>query len=309
MVIKSAKISNHAKDFSNPENSVVEIKGQKGIICLTNGINVPKAEGQAMPSKITGFLTESFMKRPYLGTEAMDAMFKRANDSVLLTQSPQYPSFASTSCVFILKNKFIFASAGDNVIYHFVDGVIKNVFFGASGTDALYLGNTRFSTPKVSEQFTFGRGENTFLICSRKFAESLSEAQLEQALAHSTKISQKGKNRQTEVDCDLWLKELWGMINNFDDREEYSAVATSLPAKKKSKKAIIIGIIIGVVVLVAAFLLVGCFTRGKGPQPPPEGAPGMTEPMYAPGEGGFVPPTGPRGETAPAPPTRPAKPQ
>ena len=57
--------------------------------------------------------------------------------------------------------------------------------------------------------------------------------------------------------------------------------------------------------LVAAFLLVGLFTRGKGPQPPQEGAPGMTEPMYAPGEGGMVPPTGPRGETAPAPPTRP----
>ncbi len=305
MDISSAKISNHADNLRDPENAKVEIKGQRGVICLVNGINVPKTEGHSMPSKVTRILIESFMKRPSLGTEAMDAIYKLANNGVLVTQSPRYPSFASAGSVFFLKNKFVFSCAGDNVIFHFVDGMIKEVFSGNSSGDAVYLGNTRFASPKVSEQITFAKGVNTFLVCSKRFADCFPESVLEETLANATQVTQRGKERITEVNCDRWLSELWDMIENFDDREEYSAVATSLPEKKKSKKGLIIGIIAGVIVLVAAFLLVGLFTRGKGPQPPQEGAPGMTEPMYAPGEGGMVPPTGPRGETAPAPPTRP----
>ena len=307
MELKCAKISNHARDVLNPENSMVEIKGQKGVCCLVNGINLPKTDGQAMPSKVTRIFIESFMKRPSVSNEAMDAIYKLANNGVLVTQSPQYPAFASASGIFMLKNKFVFASAGDNVIFHFVDGILKEVFSGANGADPVYLGNTRFSTPKVSDQMTFAKGENTFLMCSRKFAEAFSERDIEEALARATHVTQKGKERVTDVKCDRWLRELWDMLGNIDDREEYSAIAMSLPAKKKSKKALIIGIIIAVVVIAVAFLAVGFFTRGRGPQPPQEGAPGMTEPMFAPGESGFEPPTGPRGETAPAPPTRPAQ--
>lgn len=75
--------------------------------------------------------------------------------------------------------------------------------------------------------------------------------------------------------------------------------------KKKSKKKLIIIIIISVVVVAAAVFAVGFFTRSKGPQPPQEGAAGMTEPLFAPGEGGQYNVTGPNGEQAPAPPTRP----
>lgn len=310
MDIKSAKISNHARDFFNPENSMVEIKGQRGVICLANGINVPKAEGQSMPSKVTRILIESFMKRPSLGTEAMDAIFKLSNNGVLVTQSPQYPSFASASGVFVLKNKFVFATAGDNVIFHFVDGMIKTVFSG--GEDSVSLGNTRFASPKVSEQMTFSRGTNTFLICSRKFAESFSEQTLEEALARATRTTQNGKAQVTEVDCDRWLKELWDMIKNLDDREEYSAVAASFPEKKKPKKGLIIGIIIGAVILigVAAFFIMGTIRRSNAQPPEPPKQESMTEPLYAPGEWNATPPTGPRGETAPvpeAPPTKPAQ--
>ena len=300
-----AKISNHAKNVLNPENSMVELKGQKGVACLACGVNTPKTEGQSMPSKVTRIVIESYMKRPSLSTEAMDSIFKLANNGVLVTQSPQYPSFASTACVFMLKNKFVFASAGDNIIFHFVNGVIRNVFAGAAGDEPICLGNTRFSAPKVSEQLGFAKGENTFLICSKKFADAFSDAELEEALARATHVSGSGKSQKKEVKCDRFIKDLYDSIGRKDDADDYSAVAFTLPEKRKSTKTLIIALIIALVVLVAAFFAIGFFTRGRGPQPPQEGAPGMTEPMFPPGQGGMVPPTGPHGETAPSPPTRP----
>lgn len=304
MDIKCAKISNQDKNKLNPKTAEGVFKGQRGVCCLSCGVNAPKDDPQAAAEKVTEIIVESYMRRPALSVEAADGIFARANDRVLLAQSPEFPSCVSSSAVFILKNKFMYASAGNNVIFHYVDGVLKEVFTGSNSNDPEYLGNPRFASPKTSEQFTMGKGENTFLICSAKFASSVSEEIIEETLKRSTHVSQKGNAKNTEVKCDRWLKALYDQIPNKKPADDYSAVALSVPAKKKSTKKLVIGIIIAVVLLVAAFLAVGFFTRGRGPQPPQEGEPGMTQPLNAPGMNQERP-TGPNGEVAPDPPTRP----
>ncbi len=302
MDLKCARISNHASNFMNPENSIAVIKGQRGVCCLSSGINMPKAGGESAPAKVTGIIADSFMRRPSLSTEASDAIFKRGNDMVLVNQSPQYPSFVSSSAVFFLKNKFVVASAGDNVVFHFVNGVLQQVYAGDTGADPVYLGHIRFSSPKTSEQITFGKGENTFLICSRKFAEAFTENQLEEELIRATHVTQKGKKSISEVKCDRWLKALWDSIANISDADDYSAVAFTLPAKMKSAKTLVIAAIVAVILAAAIFFAVGFFTRKppqppEAPQPPQQGQEGDPNSMER--------PVGPNGETPPDPPTRP----
>lgn len=307
MELSCAKISNHADNLMNPGNAAVEMKGQKGVCVLSSGINVPKTGAQPITDKVTGIVVESYMRRPSLSTEAADTIFKFANDSVLVAQSPQYPSFASTSAVFVLKNKFMFACAGDNVIFHFVNGVLKSVFTTARGEEPTPLGNLHYAAPKVSDQIAFGKGTNTFLMCSRKFASSFSESQLESALIRATHTTQKGNKQSSEVKCDRWLGMLWDSIPNRSDADDYSAVAFSLPEKKKSVKGLIIAIIIAIVLAVGIFFLVGALTHPK-PGAPGQGGP---QPPQAPQQNqdfdynNMERPTGPNGEVAPDPPTRP----
>lgn len=301
MELKCAKISNHASNKANPNNAVLEMKGQKGVCTLACGINMPKADAETTPAKIAGIITESFMKRPSLSTEASDAIYKRANDRVLLDQSPQYPACVSASSIYMLKNKFVMATAGDNVIFHFVNGQLRQVFAGDMGNDPLYLGHVRYSSPKTGEAVTFGKGTNTFLICSKKFAQALNEEIISNELIRATHVSQKGSKQVSEVKCDRWLKALWDNLGRINPNDDYSAIAFSLPEKRKSTKTLVIGIVIAVVVAVLAFLAVGFFTHPKKPdqrqqmQQGQEGDPNTYEKEV-----------GPNGELPPDPPTRPA---
>ena len=306
MDIRCAKISNRADNIMNPESAMGAFKGQKGVCALSCGINMPRAEIQQTPAAITKDIVESFMRRPSLGTEASDAIFKRANDRVLVNQSPQqYPACVSSSAVFCLKNKFVFATAGDNVIFHFVDGTLKEVFTGDSGVDPLYLGHLRYTSPKVSDQITFAKGENTFLICSRKFAEAFTENQLEEELIRATHTTQKGKKAISEVKCDRWIKALWDNLGNaVNSADDYSAVAFTLPAKAKSAKTIVICIIAAVVLAAVVFLTLGIIKRASGERPdgpqPPEPPQQNQDFDFENAER----PVGPNGETPSDPPKR-----
>lgn len=303
MDIRFAKISNHANNYLNPENSQVEMKGQKGVCCLANGINLSKTDGHSTPSKVIRILIESFMKRPALSADAMNAIFQLANNGVLVNQSPQYPSFVSAGAVFFLKNKYMYAVAGDNVIFHFVDGVLTEVFTGTSGNEPIYLGNTRYSAPKISEPTPFPKGENTFLVCSRSFADSFPENVLTQSLSRATHVTQKGKQRLAEVKCDIWLRSLWDNIGNMNPNIEYAAAALSLPNKKKKNKIILIAIIAALVLIIGFFVL-GMFGNRRPPAPQQQPDQSMGDQLAPPGQG--IPDvTGPNGETPPAPPTRP----
>ena len=303
MDINVSKISNRSQ---NPDNSVFELKGQKGIGCLVEGYNTPKDGGNSPESKVTRILVESYMKRPAISAEAMNAIFERANSGLMITQSPQYPSYASASAVFLLKNKFVYASAGDNVIFHFVNGRISDVFCNDPGEEPMYLGVPGYTAPKVSDEVPFAKGSHTFLICSRSFADALSEEVLEGSLSSNTHITQKGKQQIADVKCDRWLRELKDNIPSFNSDANYSAIAFSIPPKKKSKLALIIIIAVIVLLIVAGLFLI----RGKRPPQAPQGPAGQEQIVGPNGEQPEPPQGGGGGlfggrQQPPEPPTRP----
>ena len=300
MDLKCAKISNHANNIMNPDNAIAVIQGQRGVACLACGVNLPKADSQSAPANIANIITESFMKRPALRQEAYDGIFRRANDRLLLDQSPQFPAQASTSAVFFLKNKFVMATAGDNVIFHFVNGVLQQVFTGDMGADPVNLGHVRYSAPKTSEELTFGKGENTFLICSRKFAQAFTENQIEEALLRATHTTQKGSKTISEVQCDRWLRALWDNIGGMNDADDYSAIAFTLPAKKKSAKTLVIVIVVALLLAAAIFFGLGFIKRANGGPNPPAPPSQNQDVDYNNAER----PVGPNGETPPDPPKR-----
>lgn len=300
MDINVSKISNYTQ---NPDNSVFEMKGQKGIGCLVEGYNTPKDGGYSPESKVTRILVESFMKRPAVSYEAMSAIFERANNGLMVTQSPQYPSYASASAVFFVKNNFVYATAGDNVIFHFVNGRITDVFCNDPGEEPQYLGVPGYTAPKVSEQVPFSKGSHTFLICSRSFADALNEDILEGALAANTFVSQKGKQTIADVKCDRWLRELSDNIHDFNNpSSSYSAIAFSMPPKTKSKLLLIIIIIaLAVLIGVGFFIAGGARKRAMGPGP----GQGQEEMLGPNGERPPSPPEGANPGEQPEPPTRP----
>lgn len=306
MEINVSKISNHAQNPNNPDNSVFEMKGQKGLGCLVEGYNTPKEGGNSVESKVTRILVESFMKRPALSNEAMANIFERANNGLMVTQSPQYPSYAAASAIFFLKNKFVYATAGDNVIFHFVDGKLADVFCCDPGEEPQYLGVPGYAQPKIGDVATFSKGTHTFLICSAAFANAMDEGLLEGSLSANTHFTDKGKQKLAEVKCDRWLRELKDNINGYhNSNDNYSAIAFSIPPRKKSKLLLIIIIIVAVLVIAGGFFLFGA--RRK---PPQQGGPqqGQEEMLGPNGERPPAPPAGAKpGDEQPAPPTRPAQ--
>lgn len=302
MDIKVSKISNHAQNPNNPDNSVFELKGQKGLGCLAEGYNTPKDGAYSAESKITRILVESYMKRPSLSGEAMNNIFERVNSGFMVTQNPQYPSYASAAAVFFLKNQFVYASAGDNVIFHFVNGRLADVFCCDPGEEPQYIGNPGFSGPKVGEAVQFSKGTHTFLICSAAFANAMNEELLEGSLSACTHYTEKGKQRLADVKCDRWLSELRDNISGYNGTENYSAIAFSIPPKKKSKLLLIIIIAAIVLLLVGAF-----FFAGGARRRPPQGGPDQgQEQMLGPnGERPPAPPAGAQPGQQPDPPTRP----
>lgn len=303
MDIKTAKLSNHTNNPSNPDNAQFEMKGQKGVCCLVEGYHTPNLAEKSIGTKVLSIIVPSFMKRPSLSGEAMNAIFERANSGVLTEQTPQYPTIASASAIFFIKNKFVYASAGDNVIFHFVNGKIVDVFSCDPGEEPPCLGLPDYSSPRISDPIAFGKGENTFLICTRQFAESISDETLEETLAQSTHYTQKGNKRISDVKCDKWLKALKGELPDFNGDNQYSAIAVSMPAKKK--KPVWVIILIAVLALIAALLIANfafrlpifSFIFRSGGPGPGQGGPGQGGPE---GNGEVI--VGPNGETTPMPP-------
>ncbi|MBQ6152196.1 MAG: hypothetical protein IJJ15_00385 [Ruminococcus sp.] len=310
MDIKFAKLCNHTNNPSNPDNSQFEMKGQKGVCCLAEGYNTPNTDSKSIGTKVISIIVPSFMKRPSLSSEAMNAIFERANSGVLTEQTPQYPTVVSASAIFFIKNKFVYASAGDNVIFHFVNGKIVDVFSCDPGEEPPCLGLPDYSSPRISDPLAFGKGENTFLICTRKFAEAISDEVLEDTLAHATHYTQKGNKKVSEVKCDKWLKALKGELPDFNGDDPYSAIAVSMPPRKK--KPVWVIILIAVLALIAALLIANFAFRlpifsfifrtgGPGQGGPGQGGPGQGGPgQGGPGNGDMM--VGPNGETAPMPP-------
>ena len=301
MDTRCAKINSRAK---KAENAQAEMKGGRGVCSLVDSRNTPKTEEVSLAGKVNKIIVESYMKRPSLKEDAIKTLYRFVNNGVLVSQSPMYPCSASVSTILLLKNKYAFATAGDNVIFHFVNGILNEVFECNTDSSAVCVGTQNFMEPTISELHTFSQGENTFLMCTKNFADVLDEDILEETLAKATHTKIIHNQEVNEIKCDRWLKMLSEYAHDISKEESYSAIALTVPEKRKKPKwvAVLIAVILALIIGFFGFGALGKM-RG-GPNGGPNGsANGENE---RPGFSLFPPRDGDNQQT---PPTRPARDQ
>ena len=267
--ISQAVISSNQGDILNAK---CRIQGSRGVCSLSNVKNVSKEVDPRVPAKPTKIIVESFFKRPSLGDQAMDGIMNMVKDGVLVEQSYHYRTEAEVGAIFFMGDHFRIAQAGDIVVLHFVDGMLLNPEVLSAPSERPSLGSEDYEAAEVTEAAEFGHGENTFLLCTREFAQGLSEEIIEEALQKAC-FTIDEKRGIMSYDCNRWLKALRDIFEESHMGKEYTAIAFSIPAKRQRPKSIIVIVIIVIAILVAIFFLMGALRRGKGA--PPGGGPGQ----------------------------------
>ena len=236
-----------------------EFKGKNGCVVLAESENESKGHGSAS-SKVTKILLENFLRRPSLNDEAMSHLANFANDGIFAMQSPQYRTSCSAGALFFHKDSYRYLGFGTVRAYHFVDGQIIHAY---PETPVESLGSRQHIDSISQPAAKFGKGENSFLLCSANFASAITPDELEESLAEATT-------------AEHWVTLL---RNLFESRssEEYALTVMFMPKKKErpSKVKTVIIILVILALLVGGFLGMGALRRGKGPGPEGEGMPGM----------------------------------
>ena len=260
-------------------NAMSQAHGRRGVCCLSTARNMPKENLEKTSAKPTKIVIESFMRRPSLNDEAMSGIMGLANDGILVEQSANYRTEADLGAMFFIGDQFRIARAGDIVILHFVNGMLLNPEELRAPGDRPSIGSLDYSSPETEEISDFGHGENTFLFCTRSFAEVMTEELLEDTLQRSI-LTVDEKHGITTCDCTRWLKMLREIYEEAHTGKEYTAMAASIPPKKKrpGSRKTIIWIVVLIILAVLVFFALGALRRGPGGPGGPQGGPGQTPP-------------------------------
>ena len=298
--MEAARYANWITPDYDPDSIRSDAKGQNSASVLTIGYNEPKGQ-ESLGGAVTKLLLEHYMRRPSLKEEALKKLTEFAHDAIAVKQSPGYPVECAIAALFTQGDKFRWLGMGDVRMYHFVNGQIME----ASKGDKPAMGAGREKTvPDVIEETSFGRGDNSFLLCSGSLARTLRESELENTLA-------------TADSAEDWLKSLKELYEDRNSEDPVSIMTLFVPERKKRmSKKVLIAIIVVVVLVVGGFFVMGAIRRrnegpggpgGPGQPPQQQGMPGVepTQPP-APPEGGGQPGVQP---TQPAPPTQPPAPE
>ncbi len=274
-VVNVAKIGSRGGEVQNAQT---QLHGRKGVCSLCDVRNVPTEEQNRVGSKPVKIITESFFRRPSLSDEALNGLVGLVKDGILVEQLPHYRAEADVGVLAFVGDRYRVIRAGDIVVLHFVDGMLLNPEELEPHPDRPAIGSAEYNrseSVEITELAEFGHGENTFLFCTRGFAEAMTEELLEDSLQRSVYTINE-KHNVTAYDCKRWLKVLREICEEAGTGKEFTAMAVSMPAKRKrpgSKKKIIL-ICVAVVALIAVFLVLGALKRGPGGGPGGPGGPG-----------------------------------
>lgn len=268
--ISQAVISSRQGDIVNAK---CHFKGQTGVCCLANVMNVAKDADARVWAKPTKIVLESYFKRPSLNDQAMEGIMNVVKDGMLVEQSYHCRTEAEVGAIFFKGDHFRVAQAGNVVVLHFVDGMLINPEALKEPADRPNIGSLDYEQAEVSEAEEFGHGQNTFLLCTREFADALGEEAIEDALIRSSYTIDE-KRGITSYDCNRWLKALRDIFEESHMGKEFTAIAFSIPEKRRRPgNSVILIVVIVIAVILIIFFALGAMRRGKGA--PPGGGPGQ----------------------------------
>lgn len=267
--ISQAVISSKQGDIVNAK---CHFKGQIGACCLSNVMNVAKDADSRVWAKPTKIVLESYLKRPSLNDQAMEGIMNVLKDGMLVEQSYHYRTEAEVGVVFFKGDHFRIAQAGNVVVLHFVNGMLVNPEV-LKESDRPNIGSADYEQAEFSDAEEFSHGENTFLLCNKEFAVALGEEAIEDALIRSS-FTIDEKRGITSYDCNRWLKALRDIFEESNMGKDFTAIAFSIPEKRRRPgNSIILIVIIVIAVILIIFFALGAMRRGKGA--PPGGGPGQ----------------------------------
>ena len=275
--VNIAKISSAAGEINNAQ---CQMHGRKGVCCLSDARNMAKENEERVFAKPSKIVVESFFRRSSLNDDAMTGIMNMVKDGIFVEQSAYCRTEADVGALFFIGDRFRIVHAGDIVVLHFVDGMLLNAEELSPQTDRPSIGSVDYDTPETTEVMEFGHGENTFLFCTRSFADAMTEDLLEDTLQRSIYTIDE-KHNVTAYDCNRWLKVLREIYEEDYSGKPFTAMAISIPTKKQrpgKKKAVIWGVVALVLVVVAVFLLGALRRGGPGNRP---GGPGQMPPGYS----------------------------
>ncbi len=289
--MSTAQFSNYYSPDYEPDSIRSATKGKNSVYAMAVASNEPRNQ-EGIAGKVSGIVFDSYLRRPSLRDEALMKMTEFAHNAVCAVQTPNYPVECSLAVLMTQGNHFRWLCAGDVRIFHLVNGQIVNSNKGVS--PGLGGHESRDQPPESLEEQTFGKDENSFLLCSGSFTRYVSKNEIEETLAASET-------------ADDWMQALKNLYEDRCNGEPFSIMTVFIPLpKKRPAKAFVIAAV-AVLLIAALFFGLGAFRR-KNMRPEPSQA-GPGQPGISDTQPGQPEQTGQPGETGqptqPAPPSQP----
>ncbi len=106
---------------------------------------------------------DSFLRRPSLSDEALITIGGFINESVYILQEQGKRFLCSASFVYVYKGAGRVYAAGNSLVLHFQNGVLKNSFSDCSGD---VIGKSLRKEYVLSREFDLSSGTNCIVVCS-----------------------------------------------------------------------------------------------------------------------------------------------
>lgn len=199
-------------DCKSPENVLFGVRRRGAASAFAAAYPADNSRGTSACERAVTVGTESFVQRPSMRDEAVEAITGFVNEGIYGMQEPGKSIFCSTAALYIFRNKARWAVTGNAKIYYFSDGKLQSV---SAGNEDVTLGKRLNLHCKFEPAFDLQKGVNSFLIISGADNIAPDISVLENGLAASS-------------DAEEWV----GRISSELEKQRCSALAVILPKKK-----------------------------------------------------------------------------
>lgn len=195
-----------------PEDKFFRVSAKGGAAAFAASCPAENCRVPSVCERAVMVSTDSFIRRPSLCDEAMEAITGFVNEGIYGMQEPGKESFCSAAVLYIFRDKARCVTMGSSVIFYFSDNGLTSVFHGNEDV----LPGKSLRSKFVSEpEFELKKGRNSFLIVSSRDKADIDSSLIKAAL-------------QNAEGAEKWIDAVSDELKKY----KCSALAIDLPPKK-----------------------------------------------------------------------------
>lgn len=199
-------------DCSDPENKLFGVRRRGAASAFAAAYPADDSIVISACERAVNVSTNSFVQRPSMRDEAVEAITGFVNEGIYGMQAPGKTVFCSTAALYIFRKQARWAVSGNAKIYYFSDGKLQSV---SAGNEDVILGKRLNLHCKYEPPFELQKGSNSFLIISAADKIDPDISVLERELASSS-------------DAAEWVEKISSELK----KQRCTALAVILPKKK-----------------------------------------------------------------------------